>query len=1087
MRLALLLALLLSRPGDAAGPTREGCQSGALEMCRALAAEKPDDPALRTLDRWACDQGHAPSCKALAKGEKPEQRAADLAVACDAGDLDACIDGATLRDSVRMRGKVGNMASRACAAKDAGDKKAGLDAACDTATRLGWRGAEVRAVQVRPVGNVQVQAVLPGGTLLGLTDEGLRVIGSQGARLVPLGGGPGQVQPSATSELVTLADGRLLAIRKDPLLVWSLLDGRVVRLDVWPAASWPWAVSPDGGAVAAALTDRVGVATWSLPDGHLLGVVPAPDSELLAMALTPGAERLRLRTRWGWTSADPRAQLEADPEPDSPSDSTGPTRGGDLPRPSPDGRLIAIPAPDAVRLVQPDGTEVASISLPQLSGRTLRWSADGGMLAVPLFEGVAVVTTRAAQTLETADDRVIAAIKPAPPMPAEGERAVAPGRVEGSVRLGEAPAAHVQLKAAPCTPGPAPVLAVTDARGHYALEQVAQGCWTFSADGKGGIFADPVRTHVGPTNRVDLGLLATTRATGTLRRSDGQPAAGFPVRARLLRSPPDGQHRQEARVVATATTDARGRFTLDPVPVEGFQIETFLDGEGIVAPWADPAIAQTLDLKPAIAAHLAQDPNGDGQATVYVRQKNREVEVEAVLESDGTWISTDFTTGQRVQLSVHQAQLSTSNMTVTVPVQQEIQLQGPAYGRLRVRLPGRTNADRIRVKNARCEPEPDGCLTPWIPVHHYPVYVRTADGRMGVGGADLQPGVTTELAAPLSEHPAALVGRVVDATGTPLAGVQILLRSGAQFLDGDTRTGPDGRFRLTGLLSAHELEPFIPTGIEAIAVLEGWTPSVQDVALSSGSVEDLGDVTLHPEPPPGAETAWQIDLARSLPRLPPKEAAEAMASLLSQGPETLRYDALVAVRACLLSAPCRGKVGPTGELSLLGDRALGGWTLVVPAERVDDTRYAFAGVPIEMGRDGRATVSLGGLGLLSLESDEAEGLSFLISAGPGNTVRLDPEPAITPYKPKGRVLRFDAKAQQSSGWEVCDQAVDPRQATEIACHFAGPTSSEPVSIQSRESILVAFLGLPGDYLYRADPGTGSPLTLVRARPVQSQP
>ena len=230
----------------------------------------------------------------------------------------------------------------------------------------------------------------------------------------------------------------------------------------------------------------------------------------------------------------------------------------------------------------------------------------------------------------------------------------------------------------------------------------------------------------------------------------------------------------------------------------------------------------------------------------------------------------------------------------------------------------------------------------------------------------------------------------------------------------------------------------------------------------------------------------EVALARSLPAASPEDAAAAM-SVLAAHAENLPYDAITAVRQCLIAVSCRHKVGEPGELGFVGDPRLGGWVLDVYIDSHE--RWAFAGVPLRVGK-GRAVATVGGLGLLTREDPTGDNLSYFISVGPGNVVQAGPyEPSILPHTSPDRQLIFDQGAQKLS-WTVCGHPADPRKKVNLNAQHCtlegiggGDWGIEADSIEGEGcGLVVATLGLPGDYNVRCDPVHGPLLSLMNARP-----
>lgn len=822
---------------------------------------RPDDPTAMAVARWDCEAGEAASCRGLAATETGAAAARDLAAACRLGDAEACLLGAALPDTLDSRADIGTMASRACTgiATARGRARAHAEAACTRAELMGWRGEEVREVTVlREV--YTPHALLPGGTAVSVNGGGVVAFTAAGKSELPLVPTEGRVDPGKVRALTLTPEGHLVALATDPFLAWDLHEGSAVRLDAWPRppADHPIADIAEGGRAATARLgsgERVGV--WALPGGALLGTVPRPEGKAgYGLRVNADGTRLAFVQQDGWSPADVAAGT------------VGAARQGsweawlagiDLPAAaapggvlSPDGELLAVPEAEAVRLVRPDGQEVARIELPELGGNPLLhrllWSADGGRLLIPLHGSVAIVTRPKATATRADDLALLQGIRPLPALPPEPASAQTAGSVTGTVSLTGVGVPGAEVRAERCWEPGEPLLARTDASGRYEIPNLALGCWTLSAAGPGGLPERAERLGVGPDTTQDLTLIPTTRVSGVALDSAGRPAAGVRVRARLLdRQLPRGVASREHVVTAEATTDKLGRFTLDPVPDGNFQVEAVRGGEAAVARWKPGGAAPELRLATAILVHANTDPHTNW---AQVRAVKDGKEVKGTLEDDGTWITTAFAPGDVVDLSLWQAGEGGEGPTVrvTLPLKGEVELEGARFGRLRVVSGGRYAASLWLEGNRTCGATLDGCTTSWMPAGPIAVYAHGSDHRVGVGIAEVLPGeAETVFPAPLDSPTGTVTGRVVDSTGRPIPGVSVSIPCGRRGAREEARTGRDGRFRLEGVLPLAVLEPYGGFRGETRVLRVGgggWVSTERPAEVAAGETLELGDIVL---------------------------------------------------------------------------------------------------------------------------------------------------------------------------------------------------------------------------------------------------
>lgn len=844
-QVVLLLLLACIRHPIAPAPTPEGCQAGDFAMCRRLAALAEDLPTGRALDRWACDQGHAPSCRALADAESGTERVADLLAACRLGDTGTCELGAALPDDPAQVLAIGEMALASCT-------RARSKAACIRADALGWRGPEVRDVRVVPK-IYGLTALLPGGTPVAWWGDGVHAWSKTGRLDFLTPASSATVDPSHIRHIAVTPEGHIVAQAIQPLLVWDAMTGAVTRLDTWPPDpdSIVQALADDGSALTARL-DGFGVLTWSLPGGKLLGVVPDPGKGLAGLRLGRRGERLALVGASGWAAAEPARSPSTEPR-------TGPWEGWlsgvDLPAGtpdrasvSPDGRLVAVPGPDGVRLLRRDGAEVAHVQLGPIHSdhRVLYapvWSPDGGRLLVRL-EGRAVVISTSTATSSEADDRALfAKVQPLPALPgAPPPTFVGTADAQGSVSAAGVPVAGAEVRAEPCVPGPTPRTGQTGADGTFVIAAMAQGCWKFTATGSGGLPADSERVTVGKED-AHLELIATHAVSGVVLDADGRPAPGVGVRARLRdKVIPRGSRGREHVVVSEAVTDRGGRFTLAQAPVEQFTIEAIRGGEAVHALWPTRGPPPELRLKPALIVETDEDPHCNYTQVIVERTDGRTA--TGVFES-GSWIGTDYAPGETLRLHIRELYTDGPTVSVTLPTDRAVRLESIPWGSLHVKtVPG---AEVWLENNLNCEVHAGECQTQWLPAGRYRVGVRAPDHRVGIVEVEMRAGVVTDVDVPLTLPTTTVSGRVVDPHGRPLPGVRVEVPSWRRDTSGAT-TGPDGRFSIDGLAAAALIAPFAHVEPRTLrATGGGWTALVRDLAIpDDGASLDLGDLVLQP-------------------------------------------------------------------------------------------------------------------------------------------------------------------------------------------------------------------------------------------------
>lgn len=85
---------------------------------------------------------------------------------------------------------------------------------------------------------------------------------------------------------------------------------------------------------------------------------------------------------------------------------------------------------------------------------------------------------------------------------------------------------------------------------------------------------------------------------------------------------------------------------------------------------------------------------------------------------------------------------------------------------------------------------------------------------------------------------------MVDARGRPVPAVDVGIPCGRVTNSEHVRTGPDGRFRLIGVLPLADLAPF--SGDPRVVRVDGpaWARVERAVEVVAGEVVDLGDIVV---------------------------------------------------------------------------------------------------------------------------------------------------------------------------------------------------------------------------------------------------
>lgn len=399
------------------------------------------------------------------------------------------------------------------------------------------------------------------------------------------------------------------------------------------------------------------------------------------------------------------------------------------------------------------------------------------------------------------------------------------------------------------------------------------------ADGAFGLVAPELTPD--EAGLLDVGALVLRPATRieVLARADGLPLQGATVR--LLGSTPVGE--REFRAVVEAVTDAAGLARLRH---QGRDLALEVDHPGragVVRAVAShelrgPRLRIEVDLSPATEVRgVVRDARGAPVPGVKVHASGRGGDarlVEAASDAEGRFVLPGLATGVEHELTARDPTYAYVEATLTFvpPAELEVRLDDPGSIRLTVVPPEGVAAidvtakDLPRLSAQRADPTAPGGWAP-APVGvpqdgagdrvleeqaDQVLAVGLAPGRYRLHLAACQVGVSGwsgEVTVRAGEESAATVvltlgravqGRLVDAAGRPLGGVELDLRYDvpAPHLRDELRlhTGADGSFGL----------PRLVPGVEEVTIERG---GFEPRTLRIGPEGQLGDVLLTPQRP----------------------------------------------------------------------------------------------------------------------------------------------------------------------------------------------------------------------------------------------
>jgi hypothetical protein len=374
---------------------------------------------------------------------------------------------------------------------------------------------------------------------------------------------------------------------------------------------------------------------------------------------------------------------------------------------------------------------------------------------------------------------------------------------------------------------------VTDAQGVFDLSDLHAGAFgLYAFDPQWGTATESVELEPGESRELSLRLEPRAALEGTVRRSDGRPAAGAEVvlgSSLHARCDSDGRWRiaglHAGEYTVFALDDGNPSVSLD-VTVDENQTRTGVD--------------LTLAGGSRTLSGVIVDPAGQPVAYEQVQ-----IHIGAALRSVRSGANGRFHASGLPQGT---AELTVSDgydtIETTVDDEREVRIELPRRLLLRGTVAGGqgqsfevdvgeihegSNWQISMLKQAHTSGDSfdlDG-LTPG----HYSVKVSGDDGSSGEIEVELGQSPVTDVVVRL-DPPGQLSGRVTDQEGRPLAG--ILISGGAR----DATTGSDGTFRLA--VKAGEASLTLSSDDENLQSAE------RSVEIQAGTQIDIGTIVLLP-------------------------------------------------------------------------------------------------------------------------------------------------------------------------------------------------------------------------------------------------
>ncbi len=433
--------------------------------------------------------------------------------------------------------------------------------------------------------------------------------------------------------------------------------------------------------------------------------------------------------------------------------------------------------------------------------------------------------------------------------------------VEGTVADEEGrPLPGIQVRAEPPSGAGVAHTTLTDARGGYRLEGLEAGLTSVRARREGAArWLSRLETlKPAVSTRVDFTLPEPGMVFGQVTRESGAPPTG-PV---LVHAVPRG-----GAGAGTAETDAEGRYQLE-LPAGVYQLVALspaapsiyfhVDDDPAVTVPAGSSVRQDLTLKedPALSGTVVEPSGAPSPLAVVAAIQGGDFPITQRVRADDTG---RFALPQRPRgasplelVAYNGGRLgrlpgaSEDQAPLTVRLQPAATLRGrvvagggaaPDGFVLELREPGGEELPWAQAWPTTRRFPGDTFTLPDAPGQSLKVTVRTEDGRTGEARVTLAPGGSAEVEVPLTGGAASLSGRAVwSRGGGPAPGVAVFLDRPVSALP-DTRTGPDGRFRLEDVRpGAHTVRLLPPEG----------RVETRTVKVAEAEATDLGDVTVSP-------------------------------------------------------------------------------------------------------------------------------------------------------------------------------------------------------------------------------------------------